>query len=105
MITVNILYPNQEGAQFDLDYYLNTHMPMTIQSLGEAMKGVRVEHGLTGGLPDAPPAYLAMCHLLFDSAEAFFAAFAPHAEILQGDIPNYTNVKPVIQLSEVKIFR
>ena len=25
---VNVLYPAKEGAKFDLDYYLATHMPL-----------------------------------------------------------------------------
>ena len=31
------------------------------------------------------------------------AAFMPNAVGIQGDIPNYTDIKPVIQFSEVLI--
>src|SRR5947209_17737698 len=103
MIKVSILYPNKEGSRFDLDYYLDQHMPMTIEKLSGGLRGVTVEHGLTGGSLEAPPPYIAMCHLLFDSVDAFQSAFAPHAEALQGDIPNYTDVTPVIQISEIKL--
>jgi len=103
MITVSILYPNQPGGNFNLDYYVNQHMPMTIAKLGEALRGVSVEHGLNSGLPDSAPLYIVMCHLLFDSVEAFQSAFAPHAAALQGDIPNYTDADPVIQISEVML--
>ena len=105
MIKVSILYPNQPGGKFDLDYYLNQHMPMTIDKLGDALKGVAVEYGLNGGLPNSPPLYVAMCQVLFDSVEAFQTAFAPHAEALQGDIANYTDIEPAIQMSEVKLSR
>jgi uncharacterized protein (TIGR02118 family) len=44
-----------------------------------------------------------MCHFLFDSMESFMAAFAPHAARLQGDMSNYTDIKPIIQISEVLI--
>jgi uncharacterized protein (TIGR02118 family) len=44
-----------------------------------------------------------MGHLYFDSAEAFQAAFAPHAQAIMADIPNYTNIQPAIQISEVKM--
>lgn len=30
-------------------------------------------------------------------------AFMPHAKELQGDIVNYTNIEPTIQINEVKI--
>jgi uncharacterized protein (TIGR02118 family) len=42
-----------------------------------------------------------MCHFSFDSVESFMAAFVPHAAVLQGDIPNYTDVAPVIQFNEI----
>ncbi|HKP13069.1 MAG TPA: EthD family reductase [Blastocatellia bacterium] len=105
MIRVSIFYPNKPGGRFDLDYYLNRHMPMTIETLGESLKGVTVEYGLTGGAPDVPPPYVVMCHLLFDSVESFLAAFMPHAAVLQGDIPNYTDAETGIQISEVKLSR
>ena len=44
---------------------------------------------------------MAMVHATFDSAEVFATAFAPHAAELQGDAPNYTNIQPVVQISEV----
>ncbi len=105
MIRVNILYPNNEGTRFDWDYYCNVHMPMSIQKLGPALKGVAVEHGLSGTAPGSGPAYVAMCHLRFESVEAFTAAFGPCAEELQADISNFTNVEPIIQFSEERIFQ
>ncbi len=105
MINVSVLYPSKEGSKFDLDYYCNTHIPMVEQKLGTALKGVTVESGLSGGLPESSPPYVAIGHLLFDSLEAFIEAFSPHAEVLEGDIPNYTNIKPIIQISEVIISR
>jgi len=56
-----------------------------------------------GAAPGTQPAYVAMGHLLFDSAEAFQAAFAPHAATIMADIPNYTAIQPIIQMSEVKL--
>ena len=44
-----------------------------------------------------------MGHLYFDSVESFQASFGPHADVIMGDIPNYTTVEPTIQLSEVKL--
>jgi uncharacterized protein (TIGR02118 family) len=86
-----------------MPYYLNSHMPMVRQKLGVALKGMVVEHGLGGGQPGTPPTYVALGHLLFDSVEAFQQAWAPHAEAIIGDIPNYTNTQPTVQVSEVKL--
>ena len=35
--------------------------------------------------------------------KAFLAAFLPHAQVLQGDMPNYTDIEPVMQFSEIKL--
>jgi uncharacterized protein (TIGR02118 family) len=107
MIRVSILYPNPPGSRFDMTYYLETHMPMSIKLLGahSGFKGVSVERGLGGPAPGSPAPYAAMCHFLFASVEDFMAAFGPNAAALQGDIPNYTDVAPVIQLNEVMILQ
>ena len=103
MIKVSVLYPSGVGKTFDMDYYLNRHVPVVLERLGQACKGVAVEEGLGGITPGLPPTYSAMGHLYFDSVEAFQTAFDPHADELMGDIPNFTNVQPLIQVSEVKL--
>src|SRR5580658_5412162 len=103
MVKVSVFYPFSGGAKFDMAYFLEKHMPLVRQKLGLACKGVSVEQGLAGGAPGTAPTYTAMAHMLFDSAEAFQAAFAPHAPVLLGDIPNYTAIQPIIQISEVKM--
>lgn len=44
-----------------------------------------------------------MWQFTFTSTDAFLEAFMPNAEVLQGDMPNYTNISPVIQFNEVLI--
>lgn len=102
MIKLTIFYPNTEGKKFDKDYYINKHMPMSIKLQGAAIKTVQVDFGISG-MPGTAPSYVAMCHFIYDSYEAFEAAFMPHAEILMTDILNYTDIESVIQFSEVKI--
>lgn len=105
MVKISILYP--DTGRFDMDYYLDTHMPRSIELLGagKGYRGVTVERGLGGASPGSPPPYVAMCHYLFDTADDFMAAFMPHAAELQGDMPNYTGIAPVIQVSEIVIDR
>lgn len=107
MVKVSILYPNREDAIFDSRYYLETHMPMAIGHLSRhpGYRGVSVDLGRASSTPGEKPAFVAMCHFLFDTAENFLAAAAPHASELQGDVPNYTNVEPIVQFSEVAIIR
>ena len=102
MVKVSVFYPNSAGCKFDMNYYLTKHMPMVKQKLGAALKSMAVEQGIAGGAPGAPATYVAMGHLYFDSADAFQAAFAPHAQAILADIPNYTNTQPTIQISDVK---
>jgi uncharacterized protein (TIGR02118 family) len=103
MIKVSVLYPNGADTKFDMDYYLTKHIPMVKQKLGSACKSVAVEEGIEGDAPAATATYVAMAHLAFDSIDAFQAAFGPHAETIMGDIPNYTNTQPTVQISQVKM--
>jgi uncharacterized protein (TIGR02118 family) len=103
MIKFSIFYPNEEGKKFDMDYYVNNHIPMVLEKLGEAVKGGTVEQGLSGAEPGSPAIYVAMGHLLFDSVEEFQSAFGPHMEAIMADIPNYTDILPSVQISEVKM--
>ena len=47
MIKVSVLYPNKPGAKFDMDYYVNKHVPLVQQKLGSACKSVAVEQGIS----------------------------------------------------------
>jgi len=100
MIKVSVFYPNEEGKKFDMSYYCNKHIPMCQEKLG--CKQVAVDQGLTGATPGTRAPFIAMGHLYFDSLEAFQKAFAPHAAAIMADIPNYTNIQPTIQISEIK---
>ncbi len=103
MTKVCVLYPNKPGARFDMDYYLKTHIPMVQRVLAPSIRKVTVEEGVLGGAPGTPAAYQLICELHFDSIDAFVAAFMPVAAQVQGDVPNYTDIEPVIQINEVKL--
>jgi uncharacterized protein (TIGR02118 family) len=103
MIKVTVLYPNNPGVNFDMSYYTTKHMPMVKQLCAPACKAIAVDGGLAGGEPGSKPAYVAIGYLTFESVEAFQQAFAPHAGQILGDIKNYTNVQPVIQISEIRL--
>lgn len=102
MIKVSVLYPNKPGAKFDMRYYCDRHMPLVAKHLKGALKKAEVDAGMAGGTPGSAPAFVAIGHLTFDSVEAFQTAFDPAAAAIMGDIPNYTDIEPVIQISEIK---
>jgi len=99
MIKVSILYPNAPGSRFDADYYLKIHMPLAVKLLGPALKSVTAEIGVGGAAPGEPAPFAAIAGFTCESVEAFTQAFLPVAAQLQGDIPRYTDIQPVIQFS------
>jgi uncharacterized protein (TIGR02118 family) len=104
MIKMSVTYPKKTGSHFDADYYVNVHMPLAVKLLGHALKAATAEIGVSGETPGAPPAYAAIAGFTCDSVEAFMHAFLPVAHQLQGDIPNYTDIEPVIQFSNLNEF-
>jgi uncharacterized protein (TIGR02118 family) len=103
IVKVSVLYPNGENKTFDMDYYCNKHVPMVGGLLGDAVVGATVEKGLGGGAPDSPATYTAMGNLYFNSMQEFENSFGPNAETIMADLPNFTNIEPIIQISEVMI--
>ena len=103
MIKVSVMYPNTSGARFDHEYYRDRHMPLVQRLMGDKCKYYTVDKGIAGGAPDTPATYVGMCHIFCDSVEAFQAGFGPHAQEILADIPNYTDLSPVIQISEVVV--
>lgn len=103
MIKVSVMYPYKAGARFDHAYYRDKHMPLVKERMGAACLFYTVDKGLVGGAPGEPPTYVGMCHIYCESAAAFQAGFGPHAQEILADIPNYTDLDPVLQISEVVV--
>ncbi|MBE7941785.1 MULTISPECIES: EthD family reductase [Ramlibacter] len=103
MIKVSVMYPYKEGARFDHDYYRDKHLPLVKARMGEHLRSYTIDKGLAGGAPGTPPAYVGMCHLFCDSVESFQQGMGPHMKEIMGDIPNYTDLSPVLQTSEVVV--
>lgn len=101
MAVITVMYPNSEGSTFDLDYYTNTHLPMVAEKWGSmGLQGARVLKGASGAEPGSSAPYACIAIVDFESIEAFGAAVEAHGEAVFGDIPNFTNVEPVVQISE-----
>jgi uncharacterized protein (TIGR02118 family) len=102
MVTLTVLYPNKDGAKFDMDYYLTSHIPMLKRVLGSALTGCTVEHGLGGRDRGTKAEFAVLCHLHFDSVESYQQAFAsPLAGQIRNDVANYSSEAPIVQLSDV----
>ena len=105
MIKVSVMYPYAAGARFDHAYYRERHMPMMKQLLGAACLYYTVDKGIAGGAPGTDPVYVAKCDFVCTSVEAFQAARGLHVQEIKGDVANYTDIQPVLQISEVVVER
>ncbi|WP_134499687.1 EthD family reductase [Microvirga pakistanensis] len=100
MVLIAALYPNDPGSSFDHDYYLQTHIPLVKERWGPmGLEDVRLLRGIHA--PDGSPAtYQVIALLTFRSMQDFQQAAEAHAQEVLGDIPNFTSVQPVLQVSE-----
>jgi uncharacterized protein (TIGR02118 family) len=102
MITVTVLYRNTDGLKFNMNYYLNTHIPLINKLLGSALKGVLVQQGISGVAPGSKPEFQVITQLKFESVESFQTAFGPHAPAVTADLQNFSGEQPLIQISDVR---
>lgn len=105
MIKVSVMYPNTPGARFDHEYYRDQHMPMVKARMGNHCKYYTVDKGIGGWNTGRAGNLRRHVPHFCESVEAFQAGFGPHAEEILGDIPNYTDLSPVLQISEVVVER
>ncbi len=101
MVRASVFYPDQGGRKFDWDYYRERHIPAVRQRFGSALRAITVEHGLAGFEPSSPAPYVAICELEFDSMRELQSAMAECAQALMADIANFTDARPIVQISEV----
>jgi len=99
-IKISVLYPSGEGKHFDMNYYSSNHVSLLKDLLGNAIKGASIEKGLGGGAPGDEAPFEAMGNLYFESMESFQGSFGPNAAKIMADVPNFTNIEPVVQISE-----
>jgi len=102
MFKVEILYPNGEDKTFDMDYYIKKHMPMVARFLGENLKFYEIDKGIAGRTKTDKVPFLAIGYFyIYDVAE-YNKAIGQNIDAIISDFKNYTNIQPVIQISEIK---
>jgi uncharacterized protein (TIGR02118 family) len=102
MVVVSVLYPATAGARFDQAYYDATHIPMAKAAFATTgLIDVKVFAGLSAA-DGGPAPFVAMAHLTFESLEAMGASMGgPRGGEIRADVPNFTDIEPVIQVSAV----
>lgn len=99
MTTLVVTYPARDGARFDADYYVATHIALVREKW--------TQHGLTSAralMPDeVGPPYLAVALLEFADGAALdrSLASAEAAEVF-GDVPVFTDISPVAMRCEAR---
>ncbi|WP_318344554.1 EthD family reductase [Flagellimonas baculiformis] len=102
MFKVTILYPNGEGSTFDMDYYETKHMPMVAGFLGDNLKFYEIDRGISGRTPNDKPPYAAVGYFYIDNIAEYGKAIAENRDAVVNDFKNYTNIQPIVQISEIK---
>ncbi len=101
LIKVSIMYPFAEGKTFNMEYYENSHMPMVAGFLGPNLVKYTIEKGVASGIPNAPLPFMAIGSFYVKSLSDYQAAIGPNRDAIRSDFPNYTDISPVILVSEV----
>ena len=93
MIKLTVSYPSGEGTTFDHDYYSASHIPLCNSTFNPTR--TEVEKGIDGPSVAGVVFY-------FDSMDALQGALnGPKMGDVLADIANYTNIAPVMQISEI----
>ena len=93
MIRFSVFYPASDGATFDHDYYRTSHVPLAVATWSPV--STEIDRGVDGP-------YVAAVHFVFESAEAMEAAMAAEGTAtIRADVPSYTNITPLRQVSEI----
>jgi uncharacterized protein (TIGR02118 family) len=92
MIRLSVFYPSGDDAKFDHNYYKDTHVPLCCSTWNVAAE---IDKGING--PN-----VAAVHFSFESMDQLQAAMGSEGtgKVL-ADVPNYTDITPVLQISEV----
>jgi uncharacterized protein (TIGR02118 family) len=96
-MSLNVIYPNHDGARFDMRYYRDTHIPLAMKVM-KADSVILIE-GVPMGASAAP--YVMIAHFQFASPEALKAALDnPRMAELRADVATFTDIKPTVMLGK-----
>ncbi len=101
MIKMSVYYPADGGSKFDHDYYRTCHMPLIQERLGGACLRYEIDKGLAGRELGSTPEFVAACHVYSPNLATLQEALGPHRAEIAADVANYTDIAPIVQISEV----
>lgn len=89
---IYVSYPRQDGINFDVDYYLNTHMQLVQKHWGP--HGMKSWH-IVQFPPEDPSGLNVQAILFWTSIEDFEKCYALGIPEVHQDLKHYTNGRPV----------
>ena len=101
MILVTVMYPAGAQTTFDIDYYLEKHIPLVKERwTAHGLKGEQVLRG-TAKADGSEPGYQIMALLTFGSVDDFKSAGKAHGREIFADIANFTNAQASVQINDI----
>lgn len=97
---ITVLYPNGPDAKFDFAYYQSHHIPLIMRLYGKGVAKIELRRAVSTN-DGSPVPYVAVINIWIGSQKAFDDATAKHAKELIDDVPNFTNMRPVILNGEI----
>jgi uncharacterized protein (TIGR02118 family) len=105
MTVISVLYPATGGSRFDLDYYTKKHVPSVRELCKDfGLLDIQILRGVAS-LDGGGPAVRITGLLTFGSTGEFQNAMARHGAKIMADIPNFTDIQPVLQINEPLAYR
>ena len=96
-MSLNVIYPNHDGARFDIRYYRETHIPLAMKVM-KANAVILIE-GVPMGASAAP--YVMIAHFQFASPEALKAGIDnPGMAEVRADVATFTDIKPTVMVGK-----
>ena len=74
---------------------------MVAAYLGQNLVKYTIEKGVASGIPNQPLPYMAIGTFYVKSVDDYKTAIGPNRDAIRADFANYTNIAPVILVSEV----
>lgn len=102
LFKVTILYPNGDDKTFDMDYYEKKHMPMVAGFIGKNLKFYEIDKGISGRTASDKAPFAAIGYFFIHDVAEYNKAIAQNRDAIVNDFKNYTNIQPVIQISEIR---
>jgi uncharacterized protein (TIGR02118 family) len=105
MFKVEILYPGGDDKTFDMDYYEKKHMPMMAGLIGKNLVFYEIDKGISGRTQTDKPPFVAAGYFYINDVAEYNKVIAQNIDTIRNDIKNYTNIQPIVQISEIKQWR